>query len=464
MRCFLLFCILLLAVVTPSRAQDHALSSVPSCAQSCVDEFLKTPNCDAQSASFLSCACSNSIALTQARQCFTVGCTPKELLTTLNATSVACDEPVRNRWKSYRTIHVVFFTLALTAIAIRWITHSTLGHIHWIQEANMLVVLVSNFILMEDLSHTLQALNIGLFVVCYKMTFTGLGQDLWKVPFLDITYTLYLFWISECTYFALTTFIKIQFLLFYLQIFPDRKFRRLVFGVIAFNLTSMIAFMFSCIFLCSPITFAWTQWDGEHTGKCNNNNTLSYANASISILLDLVALSLPIPQIWNLQLSLKKKIGVLLMFSVGTFVTIVSILRLRAFTYFAKTTNVTWDFIDASLWSIIEWEVGIICSCMPAMRLGLARLFPTILGSTADCSYKNTNGTGPGRSGRGTLQGLGTGGISAKTTFRVSHMRKTQDGDNDGDFVQLTEIDAGGHSTAASTRSLTGKGRELYDH
>jgi hypothetical protein len=79
----------------------------------------------------------------------------------------------------------------------------------------------------------------------------------------------------------------------------------------------MIAFIFSCIFLCSPITFAWTQWDGEHTGKCNNNNTLSYANASISILLDLVALSLPIPQIWNLQLSLKKKIGVLLMFSVG---------------------------------------------------------------------------------------------------------------------------------------------------
>jgi hypothetical protein len=145
-------------------------------------------------------------------------------------------------------------------------------------------------------------------------------------------------------------------------------------------------------------------------------------------------------------------------------VTIVSILRLRAFTYFAKTTNVTWDFIDASLWSIIEWEVGIICSCMPAMRLGLARLFPTILGSTADYSYKNTNGTAQGRSGRGTLQGLGTGGISAKTTFRVSHMQKTQDSDNEGDFVQLTEIDAGTHSAAASTRSLTGKGREPYDH
>lgn len=127
-----------------------------------------------------------------------------------------------------------------------------------------------------------------------------------------------LFWISESTYFALIGFIKIQFLLFYLKIFPDEKFRRITYSVIAFNLASMIAFVLACIFLCSPVSHAWKGWDGEHAGKCENNNSLSYAHASISILLDLVALSLPLPQIWRLQLSLKKKIGVFLMFSVGT--------------------------------------------------------------------------------------------------------------------------------------------------
>ncbi|KAH7072594.1 hypothetical protein FB567DRAFT_538441 [Paraphoma chrysanthemicola] len=450
MKRFFILCLLLLAVVTPSQAQDHGFSLVPACAQSCVKDFLKIPTCDAQSASFLPCACKNSTALSQARQCFTVGCTPKEVLTALNATSVACDEPIRNKWKSYRIIHVVFFSLALTAIAIRWTTHAAFGHIQWIHECNMVVVL---------------ALNIGLFVVCYKMTFTGLGQDLWKVSFPDITYTLYLFWISECTYFALITFVKLQFLLFYLQIFPDPRFRRIVSCVIAFSLASMVAFILSCIFLCSPISLAWTQWDGEHTGKCNDNNALSYANASISILLDLVALYLPIPQIWRLQLSYKKKIGVLLMFGVGAFVTIVSVLRLRAFTYFAKTTNVTWDFTEASLWSIIEWEVGIICSCMPAIRLSLVRLFPTILGSTAHSTYKDTHATGVGRSGGGTLQGLGSGGISAKTTFRVSsHMRKTQSSENEEGFMQLVEIGGGANSAAASTRSLTGESRETRHH
>ncbi|EUC40598.1 hypothetical protein COCMIDRAFT_108368, partial [Bipolaris oryzae ATCC 44560] len=398
----------------------------------------------------LSCACKNPTALTEARGCFSVGCTPKELLTALNATSVACDEPVRNRGKSFRTIHVAFFALALTAIAIRWTVYAAYDRIHWIQEANMVVVL---------------ALNIVFFVICYRMTFTGLGQDLWKVSFSDITYTLRLFWISGCTYFALITFVKLQFLLFYLQIFPDKRFRRIVFCVITFNLISMVAFIFASIFFCSPVSLAWTQWDREHTGKCSSNkNTLSYANASISILLELVALALPIPEIWKLQLSLKKKIGVLLMFSVGVFVTIVSILRLRAFTYFANTRNVTWDFTEASLWSIIEWEVGIICSCMPAMRLGLAGLFPKILGSTAHSTYKNTNGTNLGQSGRGTLQRVGTGGISAKTTFRVSHKRKTQSLDNEEGFVQLVEIDTGVHSATTSSRSLTGEGREAQDH
>ncbi|KAL5371017.1 hypothetical protein DPSP01_014542 [Paraphaeosphaeria sporulosa] len=242
------------------------------------------------------------MAVTQ--QCFATACRPKDVLSALNTTTVACNEPIRNKWKSYRIIHVVFFALAASAIAIRWTAHLTIGRLHWIDEANMAVVLAS---------------NIAMFVICLRMTYTGLGQDLWKVPFSDITYTLYLqlFWISESTYFALIGFIKIQFLLFYLRIFPDETFRRVVYGIIAFNVASMAAFIFSSIFLCSPVSFAWTMWDGEHHGMCNNNNSLSYANASISIFLDIVALSLPLPQIWKLQLSPRKKIGVFLMFSVG---------------------------------------------------------------------------------------------------------------------------------------------------
>jgi hypothetical protein len=126
------------------------------------------------------------------------------------------------------------------------------------------------------------------------------------------------FWISEITYFTLLGFIKIAFLLFFLQIFPEKRFRRAVWGLVFFTLAGIVAFGFAAVFVCSPVSFAWKQWDGEQTGTCVNNNSLAFAHAAISIAIDFVTLGLPVSQIWHLQLGMKKKVGVLLMFGVGT--------------------------------------------------------------------------------------------------------------------------------------------------
>jgi hypothetical protein len=59
-------------------------------------------------------------------------------------------------------------------------------------------------------------------------------------------------------------------------------------------------------------------WDGEHQGTCLiNNNALGFANAGISILLDIWMLCLPLTQLLKLSLHWKKKVGVAMMFSVG---------------------------------------------------------------------------------------------------------------------------------------------------
>lgn len=60
----------------------------------------------------------------------------------------------------------------------------------------------------------------------------------------------------------------------------------------------------------------------------------------------------------------------------------VSILRLQSLVDFAKSHNPTWEQYDVANWSTIEINVGIICACMPALRLVLVRFFPRILGST----------------------------------------------------------------------------------
>lgn len=68
-------------------------------------------------------------------------------------------------------------------------------------------------------------------------------------------------------------------------------------------------------------------------------------------------------------------------------VTVVSILRLRSLVGFAKSENPTWDNADVSNWSTIEVCVGIICTCMPSLRLILARVSPTIFGGSSARAY-----------------------------------------------------------------------------
>lgn len=63
-------------------------------------------------------------------------------------------------------------------------------------------------------------------------------------------------------------------------------------------------------------------------------------------------------------------------------VTVVSIMRLQSLVYFAKTSNPTWDNLAVSRWSTVEINVGIICACMPSLRVLLVRLFPKLLGTS----------------------------------------------------------------------------------
>lgn len=111
----------------------------------------------------------------------------------------------------------------------------------------------------------------------------------------------------------------------------------------------------------------------------------------------------------------------------------------------------TWDYLEASLWSVIECQVGIICACMPAIRLGLTRLFPKLLGSTHQSTSKNAyaGGAQSGRSQGHTLTTLNANEINVQTSFRVSHARKPQTNDDQRSFVQLVEIDADSKSTGS---------------
>lgn len=58
----------------------------------------------------------------------------------------------------------------------------------------------------------------------------------------------------------------------------------------------------------------------------------------------MLTLSLPLPQLWAMQLNKRKKFWLMLMFCVGFLVTIISILRLQVLIQFGDSFNLTCEF------------------------------------------------------------------------------------------------------------------------
>lgn len=354
-----------LAAVLSSEESTVLLTSLPNCALNCLAQSISASTCQLTDNE---CICANEPLNAEVTVCVTLNCTTKQALFTKNVTQTICGAPIRDRSGTANNLAMSLGIISGVVVLIRtgfklW---SGLG-----VASDDLAILLTFFAGLP--STVMLVVGVGAH---------GLGRDVWAVPFDSIEKFGMYFYIIEVLYFALVSFLKMSLLLFFLRIFPTPIVRRLLWGTIAFNVTFGLTFIFVGIFQCQPISYYWQKWDGEHEGTCMNINAVGWANAAISIALDIWMLAIPLSQLKSLNLHWKKKVGVGIMFSVGTFVTIVSILRLQSLVSFATSTNLTWDQYDVSNWSTIEINVGIICACLPTLRLILVRMFPRQLATT----------------------------------------------------------------------------------
>jgi hypothetical protein len=78
------------------------------------------------------------------------------------------------------------------------------------------------------------------------------------------------------------------------------------------------------------------------TGECTVDVRLfGFIRGAIEIVIDLAIISLPLPMLARLQMSMKKKLQVMSMFCVGFIITVVSCLRLWALVQFDQSSNPT---------------------------------------------------------------------------------------------------------------------------
>ncbi|KAI8629204.1 hypothetical protein F5Y19DRAFT_93230 [Xylariaceae sp. FL1651] len=352
------------SVAFASNISDVDLTKVPQCGLLCiVDTVAEKSSC---SITDFPCICANATLGAEIESCFSSECSPRDALTTGKIAKDLCGVPPRNITLAVWLVPLITIIISTVFYGLRLLSRAVL---HQGIDAGDIVLGVS------------VAFTFPLLWSAFKLAGYGLGQDVWNIPQDNITSILYLYWWAELLYQAALPLTRISILLFYLKVFPQDSIRWANFALIGTNVAYLFAFDIATIFQCFPVYGAWTFWDGSFDGHCNNVHLQSWLSAAFNILLDLLVIILPLPSLARLSVSRKKKIQILLMFSVGFFITIISIIRLKSLVVFANSTNVSYDYVEPGLYSIVETSVAIICGCLPAVRALLITFMPKVFGS-----------------------------------------------------------------------------------
>lgn len=180
---------------------------------------------------------------------------------------------------------------------------------------------------LETSAHSLRSDKWTLSnTLCLSEAHLGLGLHVNRVSMPNIREILLTTFVGEIFYSIGFTFIKLSILALYRHLFPTRFIRVSSVVLGTFVLMWGISLVLVTIFSCEPIHGFW---DLTTPSKCVNSKWFFIGNSIPNIIADITLLLLPMRDIWKLQLHLRSKIAVSLIFVLGSFVIIASGLRIK---------------------------------------------------------------------------------------------------------------------------------------
>lgn len=112
-----------------------------------------------------------------------------------------------------------------------------------------------------------------------------------------------------------TVCFRLAILLLYIEIFPGNKkflWCAITVGVLVF--LYWVSAVLTIALLCRPVAY---NWDRTIPGTCGDVLKIEYASAGFNMGIDLGVVLLPLPIVWRLHMSNRKKTGVTASFAIG---------------------------------------------------------------------------------------------------------------------------------------------------
>ena len=156
-----------------------------------------------------------------------------------------------------------------------------------------------------------------MIIYCGVVVFwvsVGLGKHITEVEgslrmFLTVNFA------QQLIYKVDITLAKLSVLLFYGRIFGSSRRFRFALYLVAFPVVSWgVVLVFVDVANCKPIR---KYWDLSVPGHCLDPYWIYVGEVVANIIIDIVILLLPLPRLWKLQVSVEKKIGLSIAFTLS---------------------------------------------------------------------------------------------------------------------------------------------------
>ncbi|KAL0631479.1 hypothetical protein Q9L58_009657 [Maublancomyces gigas] len=208
--------------------------------------------------------------------------------------------------------------------------------------------------------------------------------------------------------------IKTSMICFYLHLSPHPTFRIICYlsiGIIMVYSTVILALN---LFGCAPISGGWNR-SPDFPSKCITTPAFYRASVLCNLATDMLVMLLPIPILMRMQLELKTKLGLVIMFTMGFCTTAASGACFHSLEIIFSSTDITWDGAYTWFWTLLEINAGMMTACMPSMMLFWRWVKgenqkPDVIGAGGGVGQASTIGGGGGKKGPrvGVLDSLGS--------------------------------------------------------
>ncbi|KAH7081372.1 hypothetical protein BKA63DRAFT_599720 [Paraphoma chrysanthemicola] len=280
----------------------------------------------------------------------------------------------RSRVHDVQTANIVMIVVVLTVVSLR--LFARIKFVKQIFADDVFIVLAAVF-------------TLALSSTCIAATRSGLGTHIWLFDLATVfdsvkSCILYLF-ICQILYAFSIALTKIAIITSYLRFIQTRNFRILMYVTLGVTIGLWICGIFVTIFQCRPISGAW---DYNVQNSCIPFIDYLYASSAVNVFTDIVLCVAPIPHLWRLNMPLRQRIILCILFIGGAGACVAGSVRI-GYLDALRVLDVPFASVPSLNLSVIECSLGIVCVSIPPLRPMFIRLVPQTFRTARSTSAKS---------------------------------------------------------------------------